>query len=98
MALPLGVLLAGVLLAGCGGGPEQIRGASDGMACSEVAEIIDEAMTRGQRFVAGQERDAGLAADLVFALSAAEERPECIDADVRRRAEGLRATLSGTSG
>ncbi len=53
-------------------------------------------MVRGQRFVAGQETDRVLGDDLVFALSGAEERPECIEEAVRSRAAGLRATISGT--
>lgn len=66
------------------------------MGCAEVAEVVDEAMVRGQRFVAGQETDRVLGDDLVFALSGAEERPECIEEAVRSRAAGLRATISGT--
>ncbi|HUG83609.1 MAG TPA: hypothetical protein VMM13_03545 [Euzebya sp.] len=52
---------------------------------------------RAQRFVAGQGRDPVLAGDLIFALSGAEERPECMEQAVRSRAAGLRATLGGTS-
>lgn len=86
------------LIGGCGPAQPEVRAVAGGMDCAEVAEIIDEAIERGQRFVAGQEQDEALAADLVFALSGAEERPECVDEAVRSRAEGLRATLVGTSG
>lgn len=93
------VLAGAVLVAGCGGGPEGtgIRAVSGDMDCAEVAEVIGEAIARGGRFVAGQESDTLLAGDLIFALSGAEERPECIDDAVRSRAEGLRATLNGTT-
>lgn len=93
-------LVGAVVLAGCGGGPAgpEVEAVNDGMDCAEVAAVIDAAIERGQRFVAGQETDVLLAGDLVFALSGAEARPECVDEDVRSRAEGLRATLNGTTG
>lgn len=100
MASAIVVLTVAVLLFGCGGaatGPE-VEAVTDAMDCAEVAAVIDAAIERGQRFVAGQETDVLLAGDLVFALSGAEERPECVGADVRSRAGGLRATLNGITG
>lgn len=87
-----------VAVTACGAGPEQIPAVTGDMGCGEVAETVDVAITRAGRFVAQQETDSRLSADLVFALSGAEERPECISDAVRSRAAGLRATLVGTGG
>lgn len=91
-------LLLVAAVAGCGPQDSGVPQTADDMSCTEVAEAIDVAIQRGQRFVAAQETDVALAADLIFVLSEAEVRPECVDADVRSRAEGLRATLNGMAG
>ncbi|MEE8603402.1 hypothetical protein [Euzebya tangerina] len=90
------VILAVLLLAGCGSGEEEIRSISDDMDCDEVVEVVETAIERGTTYVALEEDDPGVSADLVFALSGAEARPECVEESVRSRAAGLRATLTGT--
>lgn len=87
-------LAATLLLPGCQDQPEQIQAVNDQMSCAEVAAVIDTAIERGTTYVSLEQSDEMLAADLVFALSGTEERPECIDASVRSRANGLRATIS----
>ncbi len=94
----IGWLLTAVVLSGCQSAPEGLPAVSDGMSCPQVVEVVEAALERGQRFVAAEESDALLASDLVFALSGADERPECLDAETRSRAAGMRATINGTSG
>ena len=74
----IGWLLTAVVLSGCQSAPESFPAVSDGMSCPEVVEVVEAALERGQRFVAAEESDALLASDLVFALSGADERPECL--------------------
>lgn len=86
------------VVVGCGGGPEQIQAVNDQMDCAEVAMVIDAAIQRGTTYVGLEQSDELLASDLVFALSGAEERPECVSDEVRSRASGLRATLTSSGG
>jgi hypothetical protein len=91
------LLIAVAVLAGCQPQPDSFPAVTDEMTCAEVLEVLSAALSRGQRFIAGQESDAMLASDLVFALSGAEERPECVDDQTRSRAAGMRATINGSS-
>jgi hypothetical protein len=87
--------VAGIALTACGGGPEAVPAVNDGMACDEVIEVVEGAIAEGQRFVSRDTADQQLAADLVFALSGAVERSECITEQTRSRADGLRTTIAG---
>lgn len=87
-----------VLLVGCGPAAPEVPTIADDMTCEEVVAALEEALDRGARFIAGEESDERLAADLVFALSGAEARPECVDEATRSRAAGMRATLGGIGG
>ncbi len=87
------LLILLTLAAGCGSAPDLVPAVSDGMSCAEVAEVVEGAIARGQQYIAAQRDDPLLAADLIFALSGAEERPECVEDDIRSRASGMRATI-----
>ena len=93
---PVLLLFLLVALVGCGSGEEEIRAISDDMDCAEVADVVDAAIERGTTYVGLEQEDPGVSADLIFALSGAEARPECVEESVRNRAAGLRATLNGT--
>lgn len=84
------------VLTGCQGQPERIQAVTDTMTCDEVADVIAAAIERGTTYVSLEQSDEFLAADLVFALSGTEERPECVTEEVRSRANGLRATITGS--
>lgn len=90
----LGVLLLVSALAGCGGGRDALPVLSDDSTCEEAVELVDEAIRRAQSYLARQADDALERDDIIFALSAAEERRECFDDEQTvQRATGLRLTL-----
>ncbi len=93
------VVAAAVLVStavGCGVQEDRIDAVNDDMTCAEVAAVIATAIARGTTYVGLEESDESLSIDLVFALSGAEERPECVSDAVRSRANGLRATIVGS--
>ena len=90
------VLVAGLLLAGCGGS-DALPAMTDATTCEEAVEIVDEAISRAQAYLAGQTDDPARRDEIVFALSGAEERPECLAEETRQRATGLLLTLVSDS-
>ena len=86
-------LLAALLLAACGSGGTGLRAVTDDSTCEDVQEIVEEAIRAAQSYLGRQADDPAERDDIIFALSGAEERRECLDDDTLRRATGLRLTL-----
>lgn len=95
MAVAL-VLILALTASGCGG-DEGLAAVSDDSTCAEVVEIVDEAIAAARSYIARQASDPAEADEIVFALSGAEERSECLDEETVRRATGLRLTVVSSS-
>lgn len=86
-----------LLLPACGGGPEPLPAVNDDSSCEEVAAVVEEAIDQGRLYLGTENDDLALGDQIVFALSAVDERPECVDQATADAARGLRLTIASTS-
>lgn len=95
-SLLLALLLPGLgLLAGaCGGGAGELPVLSDESTCEEVEALLDEAIGQARAYLGTDGADPLRADTLVLALSAADERPECVDEETATTARGLRTSIA----
>lgn len=83
------------LMVACGSGDTLLPALTDDSTCEDAVAIVTTAIDEARSYVGTGRDDAALRDELVFALSAVDERPECVDEDLVRTATGLRSTLNG---
>ena len=91
------VLALGLLALACGG-REPLPALTDDATCAEAQAVLEVALEEGRTYVGTDRDDPVLADEIIFGLSAVDDRPECFDADAISSARGLRATVNDTLG
>lgn len=89
------VAVLAVLVMACGSGDTLLPALTDDSTCEDAVTIVTTAIDEARSYVGTGRDDPALRDELVFALSAVDERPECVDEELTRQATGLRSTLNG---
>lgn len=87
-----------LLATACGGGQDLLPALTDESTCEEAREVVDRAIGEAQAFLGTDSTDLVRADEVIFALSAVDERSECFDAETVDQARGLRLSISATTG
>ena len=87
------VLALGLLALACGG-REPLPALTDDATCAEAQAVLEVALEEGRTYVGTDRDDPVLADEIIFGLSAVDERPECFDADAIRPFRILQVTRS----
>lgn len=89
LALPCAMLA----LVACGG-RDPLPSLTDASTCADAQEVVEVALEEGRLYIGTDRDDPVLADEIIFALSAVDERPECFTDDDIAAARGLRATVN----